>query len=123
MLCMNLLSSIVGTSGLLFSFVVISMHMTPISSYVCPTVVHRLCNFDVLCQSKFSCCVCFLPKININICNNSQKQAHTATEIRFKQYIPITKETRYNLKLARNTSHMHTDTELSRKQNRTILQK
>lgn len=98
------------------------MHMTPISSYVCPIVIH-LRNFDVLCQSKFNCCVCFLPKININIYNHSQKQAHTATEIRFKQYIHITKETQYNLNLARNTTHMHTDKEMSRKWNKTILQK
>jgi hypothetical protein len=75
-------------------------------------VVHLLCNLDVICQSKFSCCVCFLPKININVYNNSQKQAHTATEIRFKQYIHITKETRYNLNL-----------EMSQKLKRTILQK
>jgi hypothetical protein len=99
------------------------MHMPTISSYVCSIAVHLLCDFDVLYQSKFSCCVHFLPKININIYNNSQKRAHTATEIRFKQYIHITKETWYNLNLARNTSHMHTDTEMSRKWNRTILQK
>ena len=91
------------------------MHMTPISSYVCPSVVHLLRNFDVLCQSKFNCCVCFLPKRNINMYNNSKKQGHTATEIRFKQYIHITKETQYNLNLARNTSRMHTDKEMSRK--------
>ena len=86
-------------------------------------VVHLLHNFDVLCQSKFSCCVCFLQKINTNIYNNSQKQAHTVTEIRFRQYTHITQETRYNLNLARNTSHMHTDTQMSRKGKRTILPK
>jgi hypothetical protein len=118
MLCMNLLSSIVGTSGVLYSFVIISilecirLLFLVMSAQI---VVHLLCNFDVFCQSKFSCCVRFLPKININIYNNSQKQAHTAKEIRFKQYTHITNETWYNLNLARNTSHMHTDTEMSKK--------
>jgi hypothetical protein len=119
---MNLLSSIVGTSGVLYSFVIISIlkciwHLfLAMSTQI---VVHLLCNFDVLCQSKFSCCVHFLPKININIYNNSQKQTHAAKEIRFKQYKHITNETWYNLNLA----HMHIDTEMSRKWKRTTLQK
>jgi len=116
---MNLLSSIVGTSGVLFSFVITSTLECIWQLFLvmaAQIVVHLLRNFDVLCQSKFSCCVCLLPKININIYNNSQKQAHTATEIRFKQYIiHITNETRYNLNIATNTSHMHSDTEMSTK--------
>jgi hypothetical protein len=123
---MNLLSSIVGTSGVLYSFIIISIleciwHLFLVMS--AQIVVHLLCNIDVLYQSKFRCCVCFLQKIDINIYNNSHKQAQTAKEIRFKQYIHITNETWYNLNLARNTSHMHTDTEMSRKWERTTFQK
>jgi len=93
---MNLLSSIVSTLGVFYSFVITSIleciqHLFLVMS--AQIVVHFLCNFDVLYQSKFRCCVCVLQKINIYIYNNSQKQAQTAKETRFKQYIHITNET------------------------------